>query len=362
MSADLVNIEKSLLSGYSYGFNGMEKDDEVKGSGNSYDFGARIYDARVGRWLSTDPKESKYSFISSYSFANNNPVFYVDPSGEDPEPARRLYIVGVRPSKNDGWLFFRASQKIMLLHKHVLYSSDDIQKSKVVKSGSQIASFINAQPENSIASLDFFGHSGQKGIYFDESKSSDGIVKNNLYMNSDAKETAESEDAASPTNQNSVTLDAIDPTKFTDDARIELHGCETAGNDPDNYEASENLLAAAISKKLYDAGKCNAVVIGHVGKAGPAFPGDESGTQYPDYRQNFRRVYWNGHMIYQTNAVGDISDETIEEAKAHYMETGEPIIVPWIPNPTWAPEDQGIDSGTSTEGTSGGTDSSTNQN
>ncbi len=33
---------------YRYGFNGMEKDDEIKGNGNSYDFGARIYDPRVG--------------------------------------------------------------------------------------------------------------------------------------------------------------------------------------------------------------------------------------------------------------------------------------------------------------------------
>jgi len=38
---------------YRYGFNGMEKDDEVKGEGNSLDFGARIYDPRVGRWMST---------------------------------------------------------------------------------------------------------------------------------------------------------------------------------------------------------------------------------------------------------------------------------------------------------------------
>ncbi|MGM0613621.1 MAG: hypothetical protein ACQESM_08945, partial [Bacteroidota bacterium] len=28
---------------YRFGFNGMEKDDEVKGGGNSYDFGARLY-------------------------------------------------------------------------------------------------------------------------------------------------------------------------------------------------------------------------------------------------------------------------------------------------------------------------------
>src|SRR5690606_28578426 len=32
---------------YRYGFNGMEKDDEIKGTGNSLDFGARIYDPRL---------------------------------------------------------------------------------------------------------------------------------------------------------------------------------------------------------------------------------------------------------------------------------------------------------------------------
>lgn len=35
-----------------YGFNRRERDDEVKGAANSLDFGARIYDPRVGRWLS----------------------------------------------------------------------------------------------------------------------------------------------------------------------------------------------------------------------------------------------------------------------------------------------------------------------
>jgi RHS repeat-associated protein len=39
---------------YTYGFQGQEKDDEVSGEGNSYDFGARFYNSRVGRWLSVD--------------------------------------------------------------------------------------------------------------------------------------------------------------------------------------------------------------------------------------------------------------------------------------------------------------------
>lgn len=67
---------------YRYGFNGMEKDDEVKGSGNSYDFGARILDPRVGRWLSLDPLASEYPNLSPYNYVGNNPIKFIDPDGE----------------------------------------------------------------------------------------------------------------------------------------------------------------------------------------------------------------------------------------------------------------------------------------
>lgn len=45
---------------YRYGFNGKENDNEVKGSGNQYDYGFRIYDPRIGRFLSTDPLFKTY--------------------------------------------------------------------------------------------------------------------------------------------------------------------------------------------------------------------------------------------------------------------------------------------------------------
>lgn len=64
-----------------YGFNGKEMDNEVKGNGNSYDFGARIYDPRIGRWLSVDPYERLYVPISPYTFALNNPIKLVDADG-----------------------------------------------------------------------------------------------------------------------------------------------------------------------------------------------------------------------------------------------------------------------------------------
>ena len=61
----------------------MESDDEVKGTKNSLDFGARVYDPRLGRWLSRDPSESKYPGINTYNFALNNPLIFDDPDGED---------------------------------------------------------------------------------------------------------------------------------------------------------------------------------------------------------------------------------------------------------------------------------------
>ena len=61
---------------YNYGFNGMEKDNEVKGNGNSYTTLHRIYDPRLGRWLSVDPETDEIPEHSPYIGMGNNPVEY----------------------------------------------------------------------------------------------------------------------------------------------------------------------------------------------------------------------------------------------------------------------------------------------
>lgn len=72
---------------YRFGFNGKEKDDEIQGEGNSLDFGGRIYDSRLGRWLSLDPLMDKYPSLSAYNFCANNPIIFIDPSGKTVVPA-----------------------------------------------------------------------------------------------------------------------------------------------------------------------------------------------------------------------------------------------------------------------------------
>jgi len=67
---------------YRYGFDGMEKDDEIKGSGNIYTTHFRGYDARLGRWFSTDPEEKAQPYQSPYCAMDNNPIKNTDPLGD----------------------------------------------------------------------------------------------------------------------------------------------------------------------------------------------------------------------------------------------------------------------------------------
>ncbi len=76
-----------------YGFNGKENDNEVKGEGNQQDYGMRIYDPRIGRWLSIDPLQGTYPFASPYNFSLNDPIAAIDPNG-----GLVIFVNGYRPT------------------------------------------------------------------------------------------------------------------------------------------------------------------------------------------------------------------------------------------------------------------------
>jgi RHS repeat-associated protein len=70
-------------SKFRYGFNGKENDNEVKGEGNQLDYGMRIYDPRLGKFLSVDPLTKSYPHYTPYSFAGNKPIWCVDLDGAE---------------------------------------------------------------------------------------------------------------------------------------------------------------------------------------------------------------------------------------------------------------------------------------
>jgi len=77
----IMNERNWNTSGYRFGFNGKEMDNEVSGDGNQYDYGFRIYNPRIGKFLSMDPLFKSYPWNSTYAFAENDVIRSVDLEG-----------------------------------------------------------------------------------------------------------------------------------------------------------------------------------------------------------------------------------------------------------------------------------------
>lgn len=68
---------------YPFGFQGMEREDEVNGDGNSYNTEFRSYSSRQGQWKSIDPLAHKFPGQSPYVGIDNNPIALTDEQGSE---------------------------------------------------------------------------------------------------------------------------------------------------------------------------------------------------------------------------------------------------------------------------------------
>lgn len=73
----------------------MEKDDELKGIGNSYTTEFRQYDPRIGRWLSPDPLQKQLPWESPYVAMDNKPIIRNDVDGDCPTCVSGFVISGL---------------------------------------------------------------------------------------------------------------------------------------------------------------------------------------------------------------------------------------------------------------------------
>ena len=144
----MLRSESGFVGEYSYSFNGMEKDDEVKGNGNHLDFGARCYDSRLGRWLSLDAYATEYPSLSDYVFVANSPIIFIDPDGNKIKVVIQKGFLGIG----------RKMVNVNLDKTINKITFDDIDKSKLSSKAKQRLEFARIALQNDIDNYDSKDH------------------------------------------------------------------------------------------------------------------------------------------------------------------------------------------------------------
>jgi RHS repeat-associated protein len=117
----LVPNRHGSSDSYRYGFQGQEKDDELKGEGNSLNYTFRMHDPRVGRFFAIDPLFRKYPYYSSYAFSGNRVIDATEIEGQEPKIKVTDIEVGYTKVSVYGVSNVFSSLKVKVYEAQVLY-------------------------------------------------------------------------------------------------------------------------------------------------------------------------------------------------------------------------------------------------
>jgi len=141
MSGISSKAESTLVNKYKYNGKELQSNEFSDGSGlELFDYGARMYDAQIGRMPTQDRYAHAFSSINPYHYCANNPISYVDVNGdyiskeiEGKDGKSSTYIYG---QGADGWGFYNDGKK---------YSGDDGQINSLAASLEMLATNENEE-------------------------------------------------------------------------------------------------------------------------------------------------------------------------------------------------------------------------
>ena len=225
---------------------------------------------------------------------------------------RFLFYGGTREKNADGSIrnigiahngaFYFAAQNVVRDYKN-----GDKRSIKITTAADMVRK-INACPANSIASLDIFSHGTPYSLNFSLKENENcGLVTGWAAKQGLRVYYSSWDDGIYNFSSDSRYVSDIDFKVFTSEARIQIHGCNTAkGLMPGNT------LVEEFSEQIYSAGKKKAYVIGHTDKSNPNINGPKTTIKQQDYRHGERSVYHNGKLLKKTKKEGLISHEEIQ--------------------------------------------------
>lgn len=195
---------------------------------------------------------------------------------------------------------YKAADKTSVIEQHRILVAQDI------------VSHINRQEDDSIKSVDIFTHGGMQALYLttadpNTSKALRYVLHNSSFYRSRARMILN----AAGWTKGSALISEIKFSKFVANAKVELHGCKTAGTDSD-----DDNITADFSAHLANAGKAASIVIGHADKANPNINGGGEKNDEQDYRHGQRIIFNNGKIVKVTKQKGHLSERDLETLAA----------------------------------------------
>jgi hypothetical protein len=249
----------------------------------------------------------------------------------------RLILWGGAASNPDNNTFYNGMRRI-----RKAYEGDSVFD-RPIYSGDVVVANINEQTTGSIQSIDFLCHGGPISLFFVNSKLEDGTpfhtpmtwdysfndvylnakydkkpriatireaikkyrpnkVESNLYSSGVTQTGAGvySMIAGTSARDFNADLGEVDFSKFTNSAKVEIHGCRTA-----EHIIGLGSFCKEFSALLFAAGRDRAVVIGHTLKSSP----DEAS----DYRRGPRQCCHNGKVLFVYKDAGAVAKATIDK-------------------------------------------------
>lgn len=257
---------------------------------------------------------------SSVLGAEESPSLFQSSNNSNKKSKRLIFTSNNNKDKRESETFFAFGLMLRREYKSSSEYGNSTPSVSKVHTGGQIIRYINKQEKDAIQTLDIAAHGSQFGIWFQNENNIFGNVddlviegtvlpKNGLYINRDYqyKDSAGYGPGLWP--NGAASLDDIDYSRFSNNAKVEISGCATAGTVKwgTNIRIDEKYNFALIfSLLLHWAGKKKSVVIGHFGGAGP--------DAKNDYRQGERVVYHRGSKLFSTFEKGNIPRLKIENA------------------------------------------------
>ncbi|QWG10696.1 RHS repeat-associated core domain-containing protein [Flammeovirga kamogawensis] len=143
-----ITARSSGSEGYRYGFNGKENDTDLSSSQLIQDYGFRVYNPVIGKFLSVDPLTKSYPMLTPYQFASNMPIWAIDLDGLERliYTKKRLYHEDI--NKKITWSVVANSGRLQWMNdvnsQDVKYDHDTHEGGGPIPEGSYFISLENS--------------------------------------------------------------------------------------------------------------------------------------------------------------------------------------------------------------------------